>query len=126
MMEKEYRSKKSHSTFVARGEKDRAFLVANGEAATIGKVRKSSASASEAARSGKSTRPRGSSRQPTRRIKMGDNVKFEKVRADDGVHDGIEANGSERPANICALAIIAASVAFFVVGVALLFAGVLG
>lgn len=57
---------------------------------------------------------------------MGDNVKFEKVRADDGVHDGIEANGSERPANICALAIIAASVAFFVAGVVLLFAGVLG
>lgn len=40
MMEKEYKSKKSRSTFVARGEKDRAFLVANGEAATIGKVRK--------------------------------------------------------------------------------------
>lgn len=57
---------------------------------------------------------------------MGDNVKFEKVRADDGVHDGIEANGLERPANICALAIIAASVAFFAVGVALLFKGVLG
>jgi hypothetical protein len=57
---------------------------------------------------------------------MGDNVKFEKVRADDGVHDGIEANRVERPANICALAIIAASVAFFAVGVALLFAGVLG
>lgn len=57
---------------------------------------------------------------------MGDNVKFEKVRADDGIHDGIEANGVERPANICALAIIAASVAFFVVGVVLLFAGVLG
>jgi hypothetical protein len=57
---------------------------------------------------------------------MGDNVKFEKVRAYDGVHDGIEANGLERPANICALAIIAASVAFFAVGVALLFAGVLG
>lgn len=58
---------------------------------------------------------------------MCDNVKFERVRADDGIHtDGIEANGSERPANICALAIIAASVAFFVAGVVLLFAGVLG
>lgn len=57
---------------------------------------------------------------------MGDNVKFEKVRADDGVHDGIEANGVDRPANICALAIIAASVAFFTVVVALLFAGVFG
>lgn len=40
MIEKEYKSKKSHSTFVARGEKDRAFLVVNGEASTIGKVRK--------------------------------------------------------------------------------------
>lgn len=50
---------------------------------------------------------------------MGENVKFEKVRAYDGVHDGIEANGLERPANICALAIIAASVAFIVGAVAL-------
>ena len=40
MMEKEHKSKKSRSTFVARGEKDRAFLVVNGEAATIGKVKK--------------------------------------------------------------------------------------
>ena len=36
--EKEYRSSKSRSTFVARGTKDRAFLVVNGEAATVGKV----------------------------------------------------------------------------------------
>lgn len=40
MMEKEYKSKKSHSTFVARGEKDRAFLVVTGEAATKVKVMK--------------------------------------------------------------------------------------
>lgn len=40
MMEKEYRSTKSHSTFVARGEKDRAFLIVNGEAATKAKVMK--------------------------------------------------------------------------------------
>lgn len=57
---------------------------------------------------------------------MGDNVKFEKVRAEDGIHDCVEVNGVERPANICALAIIAASVAFFTVLVALLFAGVFG
>lgn len=57
---------------------------------------------------------------------MGDNVKFEKVRAEDGIHDCVEVNGVERPANICALAIIAASVAFFTVMVALLFAGVFG
>lgn len=36
--EKEYKSTKSRSTFVARGTKDRAFLVVNGEAATVGKV----------------------------------------------------------------------------------------
>lgn len=40
MMEKEYRSTKSHSTFVARGEKDRAYLIVNGEAATKAKVMK--------------------------------------------------------------------------------------
>lgn len=40
MMEKEYRSTKSHSTFVARGEKDRAYLIVNGEAATKAKVKK--------------------------------------------------------------------------------------
>ncbi len=40
MMEKEYRSTKSHSTFVARGEKDRAYLIVNGEAATRAKVKK--------------------------------------------------------------------------------------
>lgn len=38
--EKEYKSSKSRSTFVARGTKDRAFLVVNGEAAAIGKVKK--------------------------------------------------------------------------------------
>lgn len=40
MMEKEYKSTKSHSTFVARGEKDRAYLIVNGEAATKAKVMK--------------------------------------------------------------------------------------
>lgn len=40
MMEKEYRSTKSHSTFVARGEKERAYLIVNGEAATRAKVMK--------------------------------------------------------------------------------------
>lgn len=40
MMEKEYKSTKSHSTFVARGEKDRAYLIVNGEAATRAKVKK--------------------------------------------------------------------------------------
>lgn len=40
MMEKEYRSTKSHSTFVARGEKERAYLIVNGEAATKAKVMK--------------------------------------------------------------------------------------
>lgn len=40
MMEKEYRSTKSHSTFVARGEKDRAYLLVTGEAAEKAKVRK--------------------------------------------------------------------------------------
>lgn len=39
-IEKEYKSGKSRSTFVARGTKDRAFLVVNGEAAVIGKVKK--------------------------------------------------------------------------------------
>lgn len=39
-IEKEYRSSKSRSTFVARGTKDRAFLLVTGEAATIGKVKK--------------------------------------------------------------------------------------
>lgn len=39
-IEKEYRSGKSRSTFVARGTKDRAFLVVTGEAATVGKVKK--------------------------------------------------------------------------------------
>lgn len=40
MMEKEYKSTKSHSTFVARGEKDRAYLIVNGEASTKAKVKK--------------------------------------------------------------------------------------
>ena len=39
-IEKEYKSSKSRSTFVARGTKDRAFLLVTGEAATIGKVKK--------------------------------------------------------------------------------------
>lgn len=40
MMEKEYKSTRSASTFVARGKKERAYLIVNGEAATIGKVKK--------------------------------------------------------------------------------------
>lgn len=40
MKENEYKSRKSRSTFIARGEKDRAYLIVNGEAATIGKVKK--------------------------------------------------------------------------------------
>ena len=40
MSENEYKSKKSRSTFVARGEKDRAYLVVTGEAATKAKVMK--------------------------------------------------------------------------------------
>lgn len=40
MMEKEYKSTKSHSTFVARGDKERAYLIVHGEAAAIGKVKK--------------------------------------------------------------------------------------
>lgn len=40
MMEKEYKSTRSASTFVARGEKDRAYLIVHGEAATVGKVKK--------------------------------------------------------------------------------------
>lgn len=39
-MEKEYKSTRSASTFVARGEKDRAYLIVHGEAATVGKVKK--------------------------------------------------------------------------------------
>lgn len=40
MMEKEYKSTRSASTFVARGEKERAYLIVHGEAATVGKVMK--------------------------------------------------------------------------------------
>ncbi|WP_295099617.1 hypothetical protein [uncultured Fibrobacter sp.] len=40
MMEKEYKSTRSASTFVARGEKERAYLIVHGEAATVGKVKK--------------------------------------------------------------------------------------
>lgn len=40
MSENEYRSTKSHSTFIARGEKDRAYLLVTGEAAEKAKVRK--------------------------------------------------------------------------------------
>lgn len=39
-MEKEYKSTRSASTFVARGEKERAYLIVHGEAATVGKVKK--------------------------------------------------------------------------------------
>jgi hypothetical protein len=40
MMEKEYKSTRSASTFVARGENDRAYLIVHGEAATKAKVKK--------------------------------------------------------------------------------------
>lgn len=39
-MEKEYKSTRSASTFVARGDKERAYLIVHGEAATVGKVKK--------------------------------------------------------------------------------------
>lgn len=38
MMQEEYRSRKSNSVFVAKGEKERAFLIVSGEAATLPKV----------------------------------------------------------------------------------------
>lgn len=58
---------------------------------------------------------------------MGEEIKFEKVRADDGIHDGdIRANGYDDPANIWALAIIAAAVTLFAVGAAILLNGVIG
>lgn len=40
MSEKSYRSTKSHSTFVVRGETERAYLLAYGEAANEQKVLK--------------------------------------------------------------------------------------
>ena len=40
MMEEEYKSKKSRSTFIAKGTKDRAWLAAEGEAALNFKVRR--------------------------------------------------------------------------------------
>ena len=39
-MEKEYKSTRSASTFVARGDKERVYLIVHGEAATVGKVKK--------------------------------------------------------------------------------------
>ena len=39
-MVQEYRSTKSNSRFIVKGEKNRAYLVAEGEAAIITKVRK--------------------------------------------------------------------------------------
>ena len=36
--ENEYKSTKSHSTFVCRGKKKRAFLIVTGEAASFAKV----------------------------------------------------------------------------------------
>lgn len=38
MTEHIYKSKKSNSKFIARGEPDRAYLIAEGEASTVGKV----------------------------------------------------------------------------------------
>jgi hypothetical protein len=40
MMEKEYKSTRSASTFVARDDKEGVYLIVHGEAATIGKVKK--------------------------------------------------------------------------------------
>lgn len=40
MMQNEYKSKKSHSVFIVKGDKDRAYLIASGEAATLPKVLK--------------------------------------------------------------------------------------
>lgn len=55
---------------------------------------------------------------------MGENVKFEKVRAYDGIHtDGIDGNATGKSANVWALAIIALSVALFAAGVSILFKG---
>ena len=39
-MEKEYKSTRSSSTFVARGDKERAYLIVHGEASTKAKVLK--------------------------------------------------------------------------------------
>ena len=38
MTEHVYKSKKTASQFIARGEQNRAFLIVEGEAATVGKV----------------------------------------------------------------------------------------
>lgn len=38
MTEHVYKSKKTASQFIARGESNRAFLIVDGEAATVGKV----------------------------------------------------------------------------------------
>ena len=38
MTERVYKSKKTASQFIARGEPSRAYLVVEGEAATVGKV----------------------------------------------------------------------------------------
>lgn len=53
--------------------------------------------------------------------------KFERrIQAPDGIHgDGIEVNGVEKPANICALALVAIAVTLFAVGTAILLKGVL-
>lgn len=40
MTENVYKSKKTASKFIARGEPSRAYLVVEGEAATVGKVMK--------------------------------------------------------------------------------------
>lgn len=38
MSERVYKSKKTASQFIARGEPNRAYLIVTGEAATVGKV----------------------------------------------------------------------------------------
>ena len=38
MAEKVYKSKKTASQFIARGEPNRAYLIVEGEASTVGKV----------------------------------------------------------------------------------------
>lgn len=50
---------------------------------------------------------------------MGDNVKFEKVQADDGIHEVVEKN-EYYSTNAVALALIGASVVAAIVGFALL------
>lgn len=58
---------------------------------------------------------------------MGEDIKFEKVRAEDGIHDGdIRANGYDDSANIWALGLIALAVTTFGFGLLALMMGVFG